>query len=81
MGALAVAELARFTPTLLLGIGVASALPIFVLHGHDSTGRTLGFGLGIILRVWIILYLMKPSILDVFLTKRADQVSVGSSVQ
>ena len=28
---------ARFTPTRLLGIGVASALPIVVLHGHDST--------------------------------------------
>ena len=35
---------ARFTPTRLLGIGVASALPIFVLDGHDSTWRTLGFG-------------------------------------
>jgi hypothetical protein len=78
-----VAELGPLHPTRLLGIGVASALPIFVLHGHDSTWRMLGFGLGlgIILRVWTILYLMKPSILDEFPTKRADQVSVGSSVQ
>jgi hypothetical protein len=56
---------ARFTATLLLGIGVVWALSILVLQRHSNRQIVVAC-FEIVLRVSAIWYLLAPSVIDAF---------------
>ena len=64
---------ARFTATLMLGIGIAWAVPMmFMTHIHFGWRMLAGF-LEIALRAAAIGYFLSPSVLDIFMASRSEK--------
>jgi hypothetical protein len=62
---------ARFAATIILGIGVAWALPTFLLARHSYLQILIAVP-EIVVRVAAIAYLLSPSVLDAFIVKRSE---------
>jgi hypothetical protein len=71
-GLLQVRDWARFTATLMLGIGIAWALPMVITRMHFGW-RMLALCLEIALRAAAIWYLLSPSVLDIFIARRVQR--------
>lgn len=67
---------ARFSASLLLAVGMAWALPMLVLSKVHFGWRTLAVCLEIVLRAVAACYLMAPSIIEAFASKRVAPSAV-----
>ena len=67
---------ARFTAVLILGIGIAWALPMMVMTRAHFGWRMLAACLEIALSAAAIWYLLSPSVLDIFIARRSDEESL-----
>lgn len=79
-GLLQLRDWARFTATLVLGVGIAWALPMVITRMHFGW-RMLAACLEIALRAAAIWYLLSPSVLDIFIARRSREDSLRSSLR
>lgn len=78
-GLLQLRDWARFTAMLMLGIGIAWALPMVITRMHFGW-RMLALSLEIALRAAAIWYLLSPPVLDIFIARRSQANSPRPSL-